>query len=350
MYDLQALCDKLNAANIPCGGYTAWGDNESEWSPKTTTIQLLTALPEENFGKILHLNYQSFKTFSDVIKCWGQNGYLKFDPYIFENEVNEADNNPTLAIRYNRYLHLFRRMYFQVSETPDGQGSCERGTYDIRFLLGHRGIDAVFYKESLFANMLCYAAVIDAAFVFDNFRYWFYGKPEEFENFIKKSFDAWNGHVSYGWKHFRQYFSEESDWRSTDRIIYRVHSSIGTLCEFAFGRKTVQVRRCYDDMSKVFTLRIPDVIEGVTDIMKYDTEDIIDFRNNIEYGGTYGGHEDTVGIKMLLIMALNIVGIRGNWCGFYSFVKLSSVSPSNLPNIITVNSMNDITPCEPDKY
>lgn len=307
---------------------------EEEYTLESHLACQLNFLPVENLQKIASCEVTDWSDIGKVLDCWGRCGGLRFDPYIVDTE-----NNPTLVIRYNRYLHMFRGYHFQVSGTCAGSGTCEQGSYRTDFLLNHR--DAL-WENSALVNMLCYAAAIDAAYVFDNFRAWVKKSPDEFDSFIHMSFEYWRMKLTYKWEDILKYIHVESDWSNTDRQIYKITCSKGILCEFAYGVNTIQVRTAeIGKPARILTLDVPDVDDGIKDIGDYELEDIVDFRTKVLYGGKTDKRE-RVDVKMLLIMMLALSGVRINWNASYLIEKMSIIKGTNVPGVVEVNSLNDI--------
>lgn len=309
------------------------------WSPESAFIRSLTNLPEDNFQKIVNMDYSGFTDISDVYQEWGRRGYLRFSPYVRDPE---GETHPVLTIRHDRHLSLFRGARFQVSETADGINSCETSSYRLTPFLYHRNDDV--WSNSLLLSMIYYAAVIDGAYVYDNFRELFLKDVECVDLFVKKSYECFNCNVAFKWADISKRISTTKSWTSMNRNVYKVLSEKGILCEFAFGVKTVQVKtNMYGKGDAILTVEIPDAIEGV-DVSGYDEADIDWFRWELAEDCNW------VSVKMILVMALALAGVRMNWVSTYAIQKLGTVKGTNWADIVEVKTLNDIDKYEPDNF
>ena len=346
MYNLERLCNKLNTAGINVGR-DRHGRHPEVWSPDNDLIQSLTSLPEENFDKILEMDYSEYKTFEDVYQAWGRNGYLRMMPY------RRTDMKcPTLTIRHDRHLHIFRGYYYQVSHTPNGLISHDTGCYRIGFLTNRSVLTRELWSQSVLANMLCYAAMMDAACSYDNFRDWFDEHPDEVSQFVKDSMSYVGSEVTMNWDDLKGYFSNETDWTSSDRTIYKVVGPKGIICEFAFGETTVQVRAAVnEDEPVVLTVKVPDPLDGVKDVDEWDTADLDEFERSItQVQAVSEGRRERCDIKMILIMAMSLAGMKINWISCYPMGKAKVIRGTNKPGVRKINSLDDIMNFEPDPY
>lgn len=339
--DVEGLCDKLNNDEITYNGESC------VWSPKHPAIRPLRWLPASNFNELQNVDFSKVSDFSELREPWGRAGLLKFEPY---TQPEKESENPTLTIRYNRHLHLFRGYYFQVSYTPDGTGSADIGSYRIGFLINH-GAQPQLWQDSILVNMLCYAAVIDAAYIYDNFKEWVAKNTDAFDTFVHNSFNYWGMHLRLKWKDLQKHIHVDDCWRSLDRDIYRVSVKNKIICEFAFGKRTVQVRTTTEDgESKVLTIEVPFVLDGIDEPFLYNMDDITEFRRSVEKpGGAYNSNED-VPVKMILVMAMALSGIKINWYTCYSTVKRKALRATNTPHAVDVSSLRDISEREPDIF
>ena len=85
----------------------------------------LSCLPAHNLRCLLN-NYITLKEecgcekfVSVFLSIAAKAGMLKFEPFISKGK----DGNYSLVLKYNRFVHLFRDMYFQCSYTEDGRGT-----------------------------------------------------------------------------------------------------------------------------------------------------------------------------------------------------------------------------------
>lgn len=85
----------------------------------------LSCLPADCLRTVIE-NYQYIRESCDSVKYVSvflanaaKSGYLKFKPFIHQ----DSNGNYSLVLKYNRYVHLFRNMYYQCSYTEDGNGA-----------------------------------------------------------------------------------------------------------------------------------------------------------------------------------------------------------------------------------
>ena len=131
-----------------------------------TFIQSLQWLPEENLQIMADCDISGCKSFQEAYQAYGRAGAFKFTPYLVDAKHS---SNPCLCIRRNRFMHMFRGHYFQVSETVTGIIDHENGAYRTTFLTkvpyGNEML-----RTGLISYMLWWAAFISVGFCFDNFR------------------------------------------------------------------------------------------------------------------------------------------------------------------------------------
>lgn len=294
-------------------------------------------LPLENLRKLLSIDVSDCKDYSAAYQKWGREGALKFEPYI----VNTADHdNPSMCIRHDRFLHMFRGYYFQVSGTVDGIYSASNGSYHTNFLTMSGYYEKVLSK-SLLAYLLWWAAMIDAGFYFDNFSNQFDNNRDVQEKFINASAKYWRFEGKYTWDDIEPYIEWSED--KLDGVNRRVFefSGHGVICaRFSYGYKTVQVET--EDRG-LLTITIPDSVIGTG----YDLENEDDYE---EYEMQVQTLRSNHYVHMILCMALKLSGINMNFMAGYSLSpKIHGLRGLNVPGIIKVEDLNDIYKVEPDE-
>lgn len=341
----QQLCDVLNKANIRPARMWSTEKEPTTWEPNNSNIKSLLNLPDTNFHKLLTMNYAWLACYSQVYEEWGKQGFLRFEPYI-----NPDNDNTTLTIRHDRHLHMFRGYHFQVSGTPDGIVSHETGCYRTDFLLKHTYHDDELWSQSYLANMLCYAAMIDTAYVYENFQKWFDNNPDKVDEYIKYSMHYWRMDITHGWKEFQKYISYKDHWSVPGRKLYRLKIDNKVICEFAFGMGTIQVKTSLIDGPKnILTILVPDPIEGIHNVQYIDQDLLDEFTEAVRTPRSSYGSHDRQDIKMLLLMALALLGIKLNWITFYTIKDLKSINPTNVPGQ-TIETLNDICEVAADEH
>ena len=346
MYTATDLCNRLNGVGIRPSTYWAHDGEVDSWKEGNSLVELLMTLPQENLAKIIDMNYTGLPaTYADIEQEWGRRGYLKFKPYV----TNFKHETPNVTIKYNRHLHMFRGYHFQVSDTPNGAGSNETGSFRTDFLLHHNYCDADLWSNSILANMLCYAAVIDTAFVYDNFRDWFNSNDEERDKFVRDSFNYYGMEMKYTWDAMKSYISYGDEWESATRQIYKVYHKDSLICEFAFGTETIQVRTSVDGKVQVLTLRVPKACEGIPELDSWDSDDLEEFTDRLTFTRIGSNENVRVDIYMLLIMAMALSGFRLNWMVCYECYRHDKLKGTNSP-YVEIEDMNGLINYAPDAF
>lgn len=339
---LQKLCDKLNEAHVRVSGSTVTGETLNTWTTENENIASLHNLPLDNLRKLQLVDYSHFIDYNNVYTHWLYNNLLDFIPYIHEKEN-------VLTIKHNVHLMLKNNQYFMTSETLSSEGQTDRGCFRISEFMSKDTDDRMLYSQSYFANMLCYAALIDIGFIGRNFREWFNSYYSYVKKFMKQALKAYAIDISYTWDNLEQQFIEsQSDWQGDayiDRHLYRLFDGNGgVICEFAYGEKTIQVRTSKGKgHNNILTLNIPNVFDGIENLDSYDINRKVRFKSRLTDVKT----KDKQTLKLLLLMMLSLSGIHMNWTDHYEVEKLENIKPSNMYGE-TVSSLSDLTDIKPD--
>lgn len=186
-------------------------------------------LPEENLRKIAKFDISGYTSFEGVYQAWGNHGFFKFTPYITEKGLN-----PTMVLKHNKFLHMFRGYRFQISETYDGIGVCNTSSFNtqtLRKLIKNNPE----YTDSHLLFLLMYSAMIDCGFQNDNFRYAFYDHRDVIDRFFKKSMKYWGTPFKYDSSLLQQYISyraDANDRSGEDGYVYEITSKGKPVCRF----------------------------------------------------------------------------------------------------------------------
>lgn len=327
---INAIVEKMAAAGVSEGERDDFYMDE----PFTDSLRWI---PEENLQKMLSCDLSGCTSFQDAYQAFGKCGALKFTPYL----VQEALENPSLCLRRNRFLHMFRGYYFQVSGTIDGIMDCGTGSYRTDFLVKASYSHLVMHK-GIISYMLWWAALIDAGFVFDNFRTLFDTDKSSIEGFLNKSMEFWRAQRDQSWSDIEPYivFSNGSI-NKAERKMYELHADNKVYAYLAMGEKSVQVQL---SGNRLLTITIPDINEGVGYDLG-DEDDLYDFEEQVDI------LEQNHYIEMLAVMALALSGIKITFHNWYRlFGGLESMPHINAPGVVAVKSLNDIYKCEPDEF
>lgn len=323
---LQTICNKLNER-----GFTTYDSGDllsSERQPFSVDsgeVSSFIWLPEENLKKIAEYDgYSVAKDFRSLYQAWGREGFFKFTPYVVEDSCND-----TLCLRHNKFLHMFRGYYYQISDTPEGCGDSGHSLMRTdNFINLMRDSN---YARSHLGFIILYSSLIDCGFQNDNFRTLFYQDKSAVDEYFRKSLEYWDVKFTYGYDVICKYITYKdgsintADNKST---VYCFRDKHGILCRFWLSPEAVEVEYCYDidngvGKSRIVRFDIPDPVEGIDiENIKWwtdnDTEDLrfafnsACFRHNkIEY--------------FVLLMLLKLIGVHSNYIATYPIRKIGYI-------------------------
>ena len=296
----------------------------------------LMFMPIDNIQKLVDCPLDKCTNFKDVYQAWGKCGALRFTPY----EIDE-NYNPSLVLRHNRFLHMFRGYSFQASGTSDGITDCSSGSYRTDFLTQTSYYNRVL-RKGLISYMLWWAALIDVGFMFDNFIEAFNKDIKPIEKFLADSMRYWNRDTGYKWSDVEKYITfDTGNIDIMQRMMYQLNDGDDIFAYLAIGKKSVQVETADNTL---LTIQIPDLNEGAGYDLE-DEDDLMEFEDevNILKRNHY--------LEMIVVMALKLVGIHISFINFYPIRRgVKTMRPINAPGVINVKSLNDIYNCTPDEF
>ena len=320
-------------------------------------------LPEENLAKLAEFDWFGYASWERAYQEIGRKGYLKFKPYV----TRYPDDNPSLVLRHNRFLHMFRGYYFQTSMTVRGQG--DAGHSSIR-------LDSIIYgvepkklmQLSKLYYMLYYAALIDCGFKYDSFVKLFNEDRAVVDKFLKDSLNYWRVEFDYDWSDIEGYISD-----SDEPIIpmehehtYEILAKNGAICRFYIDSESIGVE--YREKGAIANtckiLRIPDLYDGIElsavkdgkrcdcemfearyadkpDVVKrvkVDEDDLDEFGRSLESCFRYREDKE----HMLLVMLLKLCNIHIDWTCSYTLGDLEIFQRANSNEVKAVDSLNDV--------
>ena len=145
----------------------------------------LEFLPIENLEAASKLNIT--KTDSrGILNELRQAGCFSFEPYVYW----EPNSNPSLVLGLDAFLHFFRKHYFQVSYTENGQGSRDINHYRLDSLLSEVAKSDM--QGSLFEYALWFMNVCALGMNYSNFTRMFKGNPAIIDEFLSACFNYWH--------------------------------------------------------------------------------------------------------------------------------------------------------------
>lgn len=326
------VCERLNKKGFK--DYDQFGCYR-DFEPDDNLGQGLTYLPLENLIKLHNCSIDDYKEFKEVYQAWGRCGALRFTPY----EVDE-DDNPSLVLRHDRFLHMFRGYHFQASVTVEGIGDCGSGSYRTNFLVRNSHYQRIM-RKGLISYLLWWAALIDVGFRFDNFIEAFNKDKAPIEKFLSDCMQFWGGPSNYKWEDIEPYITiGVGNIDIMSRKMYQLNND-GVVAYLAIGKKSVQVETADNTL---LTIQIPDLNEGANYDLE-DEDDITDFEDEVSR------LEENHYLEMIAVMALKLAGIHISFINYYALRgRKKAMRPINSPDVINVKSLNDIYGCVPDGF
>lgn len=298
----------------------------------------LMYLPVENLKKLAAFEIPENVSFGTVYQAWGREGALRFKPYSDHNK-----NNPSLVLRHDRYLHMFRGYRFQVSGSVDGDGDHGGSSYRTDFMTTSV-YDAKVLSKGLVGYMLWWATYIDAGFQFRNFQECFKADVNTLEKFLHESMEYWGCSFDYHWSDvatFLEYGTTPID--VCNRKVYQITDDGRHVAAYlAIGKKTIQVQTA----DSTITLTLPELITG----SGYDPDDMDDMDDLVSEKHVL---ESNHYLEMLVVMLLKLSGIHISFINWYALSGSKSIKwmrPINSPNVTNVENLNAIYGVEPDEY
>ena len=330
---IKEICNRLNSK-----GFKDFSNfvGVEDFSTSSTFGSSIKYLPMENLIKMYECSIDSCSCFKEAYQLWGRSGILKFQPYMVD-----TCGNPSLVLRHNRYLHMFRGYRFQVSATVDGITECRSGSYSTTFLT-----DVPYYRKiltnGLVSYMLWWAALIDVGFCYDNFVTLFNENRNIIEEFLKTSINYWGGPKDFNWSDIEPYIKiEKGNIDTINRNVFQLKNDSTVEAYLAIGSKTIQIET---EGSNLVTITIPELSEK----SGYDLTDDDAYEDyNYECECLKRHHY----VEMFTVMALKLAGIHMSFTNYY-FMKnrKSRMRPINKPGVINVATLNDIHNVIPDEF
>ena len=334
--------------------YESFLDGKSTITQEDDYIErILKYVPKENIRGLIE-NFNKYQTHDvdEFLNKASQDGMLSFKPYVTVNSCG----TPTLVLKYNRFMHLFRGYYFQVSYTADGQGSYNDAGTRIDFV--HNKIETYdrFGLSSL-TQIMYYMNAIRAGWKLEVFRKLLKENPEMFDNFMHLTFGESRLHVQgAGLLTYKDILNiciaknAKTSAEDTPVASYRIPAKENR--DYAivdvFDERTVTVTVPTLTSVKSTTFVLPD-LESSTDIVSRIEKDARRFEYSREE------YEDEVSsayrriffnrdvFEHLVGFALNMSGFVTNYLVTYSVAGTNYALPSSgNPDVIKAEKINEI--------
>lgn len=344
----EQLFERLNNAGVV--GSDVFGSvTELKYTPD---MEQLNCLPDETVKNLLLTDFDSKDSIEEIVSKWAKKGLLKFDPYT----VQDRSNYPSLALKYNRYLHLFRNHYFQVSYTEKGIGEYATGSIRADSILDDvREAWDVFDLDSNSSDLyqaLMYMNAIAAAHGIDSFDNLLLSKPEVVDDFMKRTMLSWRLCSDYTmtYNKLKQYITAET--RSMDlehkyKDIYRVPASnTSDYCRIRVhdieGVLRASIELIVNGMPVIYTLNLPGILNDniIRDFNETEMEDYNDVWNYFKQSRTF--------IESQIVFLLNYFGYTINYTVCYPNIpkskrdNVTTLRALNRPHMVTLNNLSSV--------
>ena len=328
------IIDKL----IANGNYyisSIFGNKESFEDNRREALEKLKYIPKSNLEK-LYDNMDSLlkstdTSFNEFLVDASKAGYLSFKPFICENSYG----TPTLVLKYNRFVHLFRGYHYQVSYTANGVGEYQAASTRIDY------VTSLFrpFNESKLHKMLYYMNCINACYGIDSFVKLLKGNPEIVDKFVKLSTrDIFNDYdITY-----KDLESLAVECTGNVEVslgepikVYRVpNSETMDICRLKiFTPQCIIVEFMQGSEFKQVLFKLPDWREGLT-IDEFDEE----------YADEFDGvvYSDTEVFTLFVSFVINTVGAVINFMVAYPHSRRDFLKALNNPNVETLENLNKV--------
>lgn len=310
---------------------------------------VLSVLPDNNLRTLISTFYYlskqcgEDKTFDKLMEVASRYKYLIFKPYILIN----GNETPTLVLKYNRYVHLFRGYNYQCSYTVNGIGEYSSASVRIDTL---RSIFGREFKDSKLAKVLYYMNLIACCSGLDVFNKLLEKDSEVIDEFMRQSTkDIFtNFDITYKDLSHMAIFSEESELTSLSEPIeiLRVPESDTTdYCRVRIYDTYMISIEYFQGRPREVLFRLPSWEDGVSeDVIKecaYWEEMTIAEYKNFKSREIYDN--DNVYLS-LVTYAMNTCGYITNYTVTYPMGsrKDNKLRALNSKGIVPYNTLNDV--------
>ncbi len=330
---LLTICDNLNKAGLK------WTDSndimsvkKSEFDLGTKFIRQLQYLPKQNLEKIVAYGCKEYKTFDELYRAWGWEGFFRFKPYLIEDNENCS---VSMVLGHNRFLHMFHGYYFQISSTPNGNGALSVSPYETTGLFMHPSAYVEGWQCSKLFFMCLYTNLIDVGFQNNNFMNTFYENKDFVDEFFKKSMRCWNRNLEYGYKEIAEsiHYSDDSlvDYLCSSRPVYQITINGRCVCRFIINstKIAVEYNPSTDEEygSRVAIIDIPHPTDGINEdkVKWFSHANAVEMEKEFKY--FFSNNPAEPWRYMITLMMLRFIGIGANYMGVHAIRKIGAISP-----------------------
>ena len=312
------------------------GDMNSQGSKNI--IADLKYIPVDNIRKLL-LNFIDINvkcsrdTFSEFLGEAAKLGHLSFEPYITRN----SHNNPTLVLKYNRYVHLFRGYHYQCSYTADGVGTYSNAGVRIDHTTNSFPRE---FKQGKLLKMLYYMNLIACCKCLDTFNKLLRKHPEVVDEFMREStaniFDDYDITFKGDMLSMINSMDSEVDYAEPIETLRVPVNDTSDYCRVkVFNANTVAIEFSNGSRVNEVMFTLPDCGQGVsTDVLRrfaavdeMSVEEFVDGNSKDIYSNSD--------------IYLSLVNFAMNMCDFViNFVTVYSISDKEDISIRALNNPN----------
>lgn len=358
----KEITKKLLELKPDCYSSSIFGHDMPLADSEYVLIEKLKYIPQDNkeriFNDMTTIVTDRVKNVDTFVQALAGQGYLKFEPYMTKNSVG----TPTLVLKHNRFVHLFRGYYFQVSYTAEGIGEYRKANVrldhtlslikDIEMVFDDRSTKQPDYgecetelKQAMERNRIqeifCYMNCINACTGIDAFDVLLQKSPDIVDAFVKES-------VKHRIPDFSLTYREMIDLlctNSTDMISIQDPKAIYRLP--ASDTQDVCRLRVYDwDTVAVETMRGCSYHECIFKFPPFE----LSSEFSKKYGDAFWRFDFPQRLQeslflQLVSFVLNSVSVIINYMVVYSNRKdtNNNLLALNNPEVKTLSTLNDLT-------
>lgn len=314
---------------------------------RVSALNRLKFIPQETL-KNVYEQYNSIVT--EDVKAVGaflsvaaKKGLLKFKPYVAYDGAF-----PTLVLKYNRFVHLFRGQRYQVSYTYRGVGEYQGA--GIRLDRFRAKMYSKRLRESDFMQAIYYMNCISACTGIDEFDDLLKNSPEVVDEFMTNSTRAVGVFDNYtmSFKKLKSYVlhvtaTDEKEMTGVDGDLYRVPASLTSdYARFAVNRVTGVVTFTWsDENAEIKSMQIPTLLTSSLMETAESYEDDNERYDAIEEAKAIIHDEDT--IETYITFGLNLLGFVANYMVVYPKDKnIAKLRGLNDRSVVTIESLSDL--------
>lgn len=314
---------------------------------RVSTLNQLKFIPQETLKNVYeqynNIVTKDVKTVGTFLSIAAKKGLLKFKPYVAYDGAF-----PTLVLKYNRYVHLFRGRHYQVSYTHNGVGEYQRA--GIRLDEFRAKMYSKRLRESDFMQAAYYMNCISACTGIDEFDNLLKNEPEVIDEFMANSTRAVGVFDNYTmtFKKLKSYVlpvlvTDEKELTGVDGSLYRIAASLTSdYVRFAVNRGTGVVTFTWSGgNAEVKSMQIPTLLTSplIETAESYEDED--ERYDAIEEAKAI--IHDAATIETYITFGLNLLGFVANYMVVYPKDKnIAKLRGLNDRSVVTIESLSDI--------